>query len=76
MAATITKSPETKSPEKWLKVHPDVTGITRLSRTTLYAEMSAGRLKSVKCGGSRRIKESDLVAWQAGFDGSGELDAV
>lgn len=59
--------------ERWLRVHPDVTGITNLSRTTIYGYLDRGLLKSKKIGGSRRISESALAEFMARFDGNGEV---
>jgi excisionase family DNA binding protein len=46
-----------------LRIHPDVTRITNLSRTTLYSEIAAGRLPAVKFGRAVRIRRDDLEAW-------------
>jgi excisionase family DNA binding protein len=46
-----------------LKIDPEVTGLTRLGRTTVYAEIAAGRLRAVKVGRSVRIRRDDLEAW-------------
>lgn len=61
--------------EKWYTV-PMVMEITGFKKTYIYAEMETGRLRSVKAGGGRRIPESALAAWQASFDGSGEVTSV
>jgi excisionase family DNA binding protein len=57
--------------EQWYTI-PEVSGITKFGRTALYQEIGAGRLKSKKVGGARRVSESQLAEWQASFDGSGE----
>lgn len=63
-------SPETpKTAEQWFTV-AKVTEITSLGRSFLYEEMTAGRLRSKKVKGSRRIAESDLAEWQAKFNGA------
>ena len=38
---------------------------TGLGRTKLYAEMASGRLRFVKIGARRLIRECDLAAWLA-----------
>lgn len=64
--------PETPTTaEQWFTV-AKVAEITSMGRTFLYEEMSAGRLRSKKVGGSRRIAESELVEWQARFNGTGK----
>jgi excisionase family DNA binding protein len=46
-----------------LRIHPYATRLTSLGRTTLYAEIAAGRLRSVKFGRAVRIRRDDLEAW-------------
>jgi excisionase family DNA binding protein len=46
-----------------LRIHPDATRLTSLGRTTLYAEIAAGRLRAVKFGRAVRIRRDDLEAW-------------
>jgi excisionase family DNA binding protein len=46
-----------------LRIHPDATRLTSLGRTTLYAEIAAGRLRAVKFGRAVRIRRDDLDAW-------------
>lgn len=46
-----------------LRIDPDVTRITNLGRTTIYAEINAGRLRAVKFGRAVRIRRDDLDAW-------------
>jgi excisionase family DNA binding protein len=60
-AITETKS-ETQEP-LLLRIHPDATRLTSLGRTTLYAEIAAGRLRAVKFGRAVRIRRDDLDAW-------------
>ena len=74
MPATLTQEPPASpAGETWLKVHPDCTKRTSLSRSTLYEAMNAGRLRSKKVGGRRVIPASALDEFMASFDGSGEL---
>jgi excisionase family DNA binding protein len=47
--------------------------ILGLGRTTLYAEIASGRLKSKKIRGARRITESALIEFQWLFDSGGEI---
>lgn len=61
--------------ERWYSP-AQVMAITSFGRTFIYSEMEAGRLRSVKARGGRRIPESALAEWQASFDGSGNVDAV
>ena len=68
MPATL----EAPKAEQWYTV-TGVMALTSFGRSFLYAEMQAGRLPSKKVGGSRRISESNLAAWQSRFDGSGEV---
>lgn len=56
----------------WLKFE-DVLEITNQGRSFMQTEISSGRLPSIKVGRSRRIKSSDLNAWMAGFDGTGQV---
>jgi excisionase family DNA binding protein len=58
--------------EKWFTV-ADAMEITGFKRTYIYQEREAGRLRSIKAGGGRRIPESALAEWQARFNGSGEV---
>lgn len=60
--------------ERWLKVHPEATSRTGLSRTTLYGFMDVGRLRSIKVGGARRIPESALNEFMASFNGNGDVE--
>jgi excisionase family DNA binding protein len=46
-----------------LKIHPDVTGLTNLGRSTIYQEIAAGRLRVVKIGRAVRVRRDDLNAW-------------
>lgn len=71
MATVTTEAPHV---EKWYTV-TQAMEITGFKRTKLYAEMESGRLRSVKVGGGRRIPESALAAWQASFNGDGEVNA-
>ena len=74
MPATLTQAmPTTPDGEVWLRVHPDCTRRTSLSRTTLYDAMNRGLLKSKKVGGRRVIPESSLAEFMASFDGTGEV---
>jgi len=66
------KNDKPKTVEKWYRVH-EVMGLTGFGRSFLYEQMGAGNLRSVKCGGARRIPESALVEFQARYNGSGEV---
>ncbi|MDQ3694365.1 MAG: helix-turn-helix domain-containing protein [Chloroflexota bacterium] len=46
-----------------LRIHPDVTQITSLGRTTIYSEIAAGRLHAIKIGRSVRIHRDELERW-------------
>lgn len=46
-----------------LRIHPDVTALTRLGRTTIYGEISAGRLRAVRIGRTVRVRRDDLERW-------------
>ena len=46
-----------------LRIHPDLTQLTRLGRTTLYGEIAAGRLRAVRIGRTVRVRRDDLDAW-------------
>ncbi len=46
-----------------LRIHPDVTRITNLGRTTIYNEIATGRLRAVKFGRAVRVRRDDLEAW-------------
>lgn len=46
-----------------LKIHPDVTGLTNLGRSTIYNEIAAGRLRAVKIGRAVRVRRDDLDRW-------------
>ena len=75
MSATLEAPKAVEKPktvEKWYRV-TEAMAVTGFGRTFLYSEMEAGRLRSVKAGGGRRIPESALAEWQAKFDGSGEV---
>lgn len=67
------KKPEKPTVENWYSP-AQVMRITSFGRTFIYGEMEAGRLRSVKARGGRRIPESALAEWQASFDGAGEVD--
>ena len=41
----------------------EAANLTSLGRTTLYAEIGAGRLMSVRVGRARRIRAADLAAY-------------
>ena len=43
----------------------EAASLTSLGRTTLYAEIAAGRLRSCAVGRARRIRAADLEAWVA-----------
>jgi excisionase family DNA binding protein len=46
-----------------LRIHPDVTTLTSLGRTTIYAEIAAGRLRAVHVGRAVRVRRDDLEKW-------------
>ena len=50
-----------------LKV-PDVVACLGVSRATVYELMASGALRSVRVGGSRRIRADDLEAFVAGLE--------
>ena len=61
---TAATEPEASRQEPLLlRIHPDATRLTNLGRTTLYAEIAAGRLRAVKFGRAVRIRRDDLDAW-------------
>ena len=72
METATAKESKANTVQQWYTV-PMVMEITGFKKTFIYAEMEAGRLRSVKAGGGRRIPESALAEWQASFDGSGEV---
>lgn len=72
MGTATLEATKANTVERWYTI-PMVMEITGFKRTFLYAEMESGRLRSVKAGGGRRVPESALAAWQASFDGSGEV---
>ena len=49
--------------EKLLYAIPEAAKLTSISRSTLYAEMGAGRLAAVKIGARRLIPADALRAW-------------
>ena len=75
MADATQERPETTTQERWHRIVPTVTTRTSLSRSTIYAAIESGRLRSVKIGGSRRVAESALREFMSSFDGSGEIEA-
>ncbi len=46
-----------------LRIHPDVTKLTSLGRTTIYNEIAAGRLRAVHVGRAVRVRRDDLERW-------------
>ena len=46
-----------------LRIHPDVTRLTSLGRSTIYQEIAAGRLRAVKIGRAVRVRRDDLQRW-------------
>lgn len=56
-----------------LRIHPDATRLTSLGRTTLYAEIAAGRLRAVKFGRAVRIRRDDLDDWIERHTSGGEV---
>jgi excisionase family DNA binding protein len=46
-----------------LRIHPDVTALTNLGRTTIYSEIDSGRLRAVHIGRAVRVRWDDLEAW-------------
>ena len=58
--------------EKWFTVAM-ICELTGFQKSFIYAQMNAGKLRSKKVGDGRRVAECDLAAWQASFDGSGEI---
>ena len=46
-----------------LRIHPDVTRLTSLGRTTIYNEIAAGRLRAVRVGRAVRLRRDDLHRW-------------
>ena len=58
--------------EKWYRVK-EAMQLTGFGRSFLYERMAAGQTRSKKVHGARRIPESALAAFQARFNGSGEV---
>ncbi len=56
-----------------LKV-PDVVACLGVSRAKVYELMASGELTSVRVGGSRRIRASDLETFVTGLDASWRTD--
>ncbi len=46
-----------------LRIHPDVTTLTSLGRSTIYSEIAAGRLRAIKIGRAVRVRRDDLDRW-------------
>ena len=46
-----------------LRIHPDVTRLTSLGRSTIYNEIAAGRLRAVRIGRAVRVRRDDLDRW-------------
>src|SRR5688572_27443743 len=46
---------------------PEVQRRLKRSRTGVYGLIRSGALTSVRCGGSRRVRESDLVKFMEGL---------
>jgi excisionase family DNA binding protein len=46
-----------------LRIDPDVTELTRFGRSTIYREISSGRLRAVRIGRAVRVRRDDLGAW-------------
>ena len=46
-----------------LRIHPDVTRLTNLGRSTIYNEIAAGRLRAVRIGRAVRVRRDDLDRW-------------
>ena len=59
-----------------LKIHPDVTGLTSLGRTTIYAEIAAGRLRAVKVGRAVRVRRDDLDRWLDRYTNGGDPEGA
>ena len=49
--------------EPLLRIDPDVTGLTKFGRSTIYREIAAGRLRAVRIGRAVRVRRDDLEAW-------------
>ena len=54
-----------------LKIHPGVTRLTSLGRTTIYNEIAAGRLRAVRIGRAVRVRRDDLDRWLERRTGGG-----
>ena len=52
--------------EPLLRIDPDVTGLTKFGRSTIYREIAAGRLRAVRIGRAVRVRRDDLDAWLDG----------
>jgi excisionase family DNA binding protein len=55
-----------------LRIDPDVTELTRLGRSTIYREVSSGRLRAVRVGRAVRVRRDDLEKWLAQHSHGGE----
>lgn len=78
MASTVISDLPTgiQTSERWLRISA-VMQATSLSRTTIYALMDSGKLKSIKVGGARRIAASALAEFMASFtDDKGTREAA
>jgi excisionase family DNA binding protein len=54
---------QTRSEPVLLRIHPDVTRLTNLGRSTIYNEIAGGRLRAIKIGRAIRIRRDDLDRW-------------
>lgn len=52
-----------REPVSLLRIWPDATERAGLGRTSLYAEIAAGRLRVVRIGRAVRVRSDDLAAW-------------
>jgi excisionase family DNA binding protein len=68
---STTAVPAELAADRFLTVH-EVAAAAGVSRATIYAEMNAGRIASVKVRYNRRIPLSSARAYLAGLSGSQE----
>jgi excisionase family DNA binding protein len=59
------KADETSAGDRLAYTIPQVAALVNISRASIYRQMTAGKLASVKIGKSRRVTLAALGAWIA-----------
>lgn len=66
LIAALEREPVADAPERLLSIRDTAEALGGIARSTVYRELQAGRLRSVRVGGRRLIPSSAIADYAAG----------